>query len=253
MGDVFSLAEFAMKLSVLDGALDVVGGDVIAKSCAMLCEDAKGLIGVPRAEWPPLKAATIARKDGVNSPLLDTGEMRDSITWNADRDEGYVGSNDKVLIYQEFGTSRGIPPRPVSASRLRAKRMKCTSSLSAKLPPPLRGLAGFSQSSAILRILPRKRAKMFTRWCSRRTMPMTVDEFMARALSAIELMALGHAHVPDSVADQSLARVGGNLRRKWRDLLPAAVLPDEGLAEVVEEVLAACRTKLQIPIRDNIF
>jgi hypothetical protein len=39
--------------------------------------------------------------------------MRASITWNSDEHEGYVGSNDRVLIYQEFGTSRGIPPRPV--------------------------------------------------------------------------------------------------------------------------------------------
>jgi hypothetical protein len=71
----------------------------------------------------------------------------------------------------------------------------------------------------------------------------TVDEFMSRALSAIELMALGHAHVPDDVAEHSLSRIGGNLRRKWRGLLPAAVLPDEGLAEVVEDVLARVRTR----------
>jgi phage gpG-like protein len=74
---------------------------------------AKDLIGVPKPEWPPLKPETLARKDGVNTPLLETGEMRDSIAWNSDQHEGYVGSNSEILRYQEFGTSRGIPPRPV--------------------------------------------------------------------------------------------------------------------------------------------
>jgi hypothetical protein len=71
----------------------------------------------------------------------------------------------------------------------------------------------------------------------------TVEDFMSSALSTIELMALGHAHVPDDVAEQSLVRVGGNLRRKWRELLPASVLADDGLAEVVEDVLARVRTR----------
>jgi hypothetical protein len=66
----------------------------------------------------------------------------------------------------------------------------------------------------------------------------TIDKFMSRALSAIELMALGYAHLPDDVVAQSLARIGGELRRDWRGLLPVDVLPDEGLAEVVEDVLA---------------
>jgi hypothetical protein len=72
---------------------------------------------------------------------------------------------------------------------------------------------------------------------------MTVDEFMSRALSSIELMALGCAHVSDDVAEQSLARIGCNLRDEWRELLPVTVLPDDGLAEVVEDVLARVRTR----------
>jgi hypothetical protein len=72
---------------------------------------------------------------------------------------------------------------------------------------------------------------------------MTGDDFVSRALSAIELMALGYAHVPDDVANQSLARIGGNLLREWRGLLPVTLLPDEALAEVVEDVLARVRTR----------
>jgi hypothetical protein len=72
---------------------------------------------------------------------------------------------------------------------------------------------------------------------------ITSDEFMSRALSAIELMALSYAHLPDDVAEQSIVRIRDNLRREWRELLSVAVLPDDGLAEVVEDVLARVRTR----------
>ena len=109
---VFSLLEFAAGLEALGLGLEVTEAEVLAKSCLLLSTAAKDLIGVPKPEWPPLKPATLARKDGVNTPLLETGEMRDSIAWNSDAHEGYVGSNNKKLVYNEFGTSR-IPPRPV--------------------------------------------------------------------------------------------------------------------------------------------
>jgi phage gpG-like protein len=109
---VFTLAEFAANLAAADVALDVGSEIALAKSCAMLSGAAKDLIGVPHDEWPPLAPATLAHKDGVNTPLLETGEMRDSITWNSDEHEGYVGSNNKKLVWNELGTSH-IPPRPV--------------------------------------------------------------------------------------------------------------------------------------------
>lgn len=110
---VFSLLEFAAGLEALGLGLEATEAEVLAKSCQLLSTAAKDLIGVPKPEWPPLKPETLARKDGVNTPLLETGEMRDSIAWNSDAHEGYVGSNSEILRYQEFGTSRGIPPRPV--------------------------------------------------------------------------------------------------------------------------------------------
>jgi phage gpG-like protein len=73
----------------------------------------KGFNRRSEAEWPPLKPETLARKDDVNTPLLETGALRDSIAWNSDPHEGYVGSNSEIVRYQEFGMSRGIPPRPV--------------------------------------------------------------------------------------------------------------------------------------------
>jgi HK97 gp10 family phage protein len=109
---VFSLLEFAANLEAAGPALAAAEAEALAKSCQLLSTAAKDLIGVPKPEWPPLKPETLARKDGVNTPLLETGEMRDSIAWNSDQHEGYVGTDNMKMVWQEFGTSR-IPPRPV--------------------------------------------------------------------------------------------------------------------------------------------
>lgn len=63
--------------------------------------------------WAPLKPETIARKRNGDTPLLETGEMRDSITHELLPAEltVVVGSPDKTALFQELGTSR-IPPRP---------------------------------------------------------------------------------------------------------------------------------------------
>jgi hypothetical protein len=68
------------------------------------------LIGVPHSWWPPLAETTLERKDNVNTPLFETGELRDSIQHNSDQHEGYVGSNNPKAEWHEFGTTR-IPPR----------------------------------------------------------------------------------------------------------------------------------------------
>jgi phage gpG-like protein len=107
---VLSLAEFAAELVVADHNLKVAETEVITAACAMVAERAKDIIGVPQPGWPPLSPETLKHKDGINSPLLETGELRDSITWNSDDQEGYVGTNDPKGRWQEFGTSR-IPPR----------------------------------------------------------------------------------------------------------------------------------------------
>jgi hypothetical protein len=72
-----------------------------------------------------------------------------------------------------------------------------------------------------------------------------IDNFMSRALSAIEMMALGHVHVPDDVAEQPPARIGANLHRDGASCYRRRLLPDDGLAEVVEDVLSRVRTRRQ--------
>ncbi|QEL18714.1 phage virion morphogenesis protein [Limnoglobus roseus] len=45
-----------------------------------------------------------------HKPLLRTGEMRDSIERKVTGNEGHVGSNSDIMVYQELGTAH-IPPR----------------------------------------------------------------------------------------------------------------------------------------------
>jgi hypothetical protein len=80
----------------------------------MIQKKAKAAIGKDHEMWPPLAASTIYDKEhkgyAVPKPLLRTGEMRDSIQYTVEGNQGCVGSNDPKAVWQELGTSR-IPPR----------------------------------------------------------------------------------------------------------------------------------------------
>jgi phage gpG-like protein len=108
---IMNLAQAAARMAAAEADLEAARAPMLAAACQMVAEKSRSLIGVPNDHWQPLKPETIARKDGVNTPLLETGEMRSSIEWNADSNHGYVGSNSDVAVVQELGTSRGLPPR----------------------------------------------------------------------------------------------------------------------------------------------
>lgn len=71
---------------------------------------AKDAIGTYEYGWVPLQPATIAKHG--DTPLLDTGAMRDSGSYEMRGDHAVAGFTDEKIVYHEFGTSR-IPPRPV--------------------------------------------------------------------------------------------------------------------------------------------
>jgi len=58
-----------------------------------------------------LAESTIAHKATGDSPLLESGAMRDSIQHTVEGKSGFVGSNDDKALWAELGTSRGEPPR----------------------------------------------------------------------------------------------------------------------------------------------
>lgn len=70
----------------------------------------------PFPAWAPLAESTEREKRRLgyppDSPLLRTGEMRDSIQHQTSGLEAAIGSTDKKMVYHELGTSK-MPPRPV--------------------------------------------------------------------------------------------------------------------------------------------
>jgi hypothetical protein len=51
----------------------------VEKACRMVEKEAKTAIGTYRYDWPRLEPETVARKAKGDTPLLETGELRDSI------------------------------------------------------------------------------------------------------------------------------------------------------------------------------
>ena len=80
---------------------------------------AREVIGTYTYGWTPLAASTQADRvrQGypADEPLLRTGALADSIHHMVEDQgsvvQGLVWSGDLVALWQEMGTSRGIPPR----------------------------------------------------------------------------------------------------------------------------------------------
>jgi hypothetical protein len=85
--------------------------DALDTACRVIETEAKRVIGTYDYGWTPLQPETIERKATGDSPLLETGEMRDSIEHTVEGKSGHVGSDNDKAVWQELGTSRGIPPR----------------------------------------------------------------------------------------------------------------------------------------------
>lgn len=58
--------------------------------------------------WAPLSLVTIAmRRNGSNKPLVDTGELRASITSKITPTVAVVGTNKEYAAYQNFAVKKG--------------------------------------------------------------------------------------------------------------------------------------------------
>jgi phage gpG-like protein len=118
VSQVFSLLGFVAHLETIKRDMHTLGPMIIEKACAMVAAEARRVIGKGYDDWPALKPETMAERVRLgfkaNEPLLRTGQLRDSIEWNSQGNQGWVGSNDPVAVWQELGTSR-IPPRPFLA------------------------------------------------------------------------------------------------------------------------------------------
>lgn len=106
------LADFAKAMGLASAQLASEMQHGVVKSANLVKAHAKSVLGSYNFGWPALKEATIARKATGDSPLLETGEMRDSIETTIGHWEAWIGTNDPKAEWQTNGTSRGIPPRP---------------------------------------------------------------------------------------------------------------------------------------------
>jgi hypothetical protein len=110
-----SIPEFIAMIPAIERDIQASGPKIIEQACKIIQKRAKASIGQEHPGiWAPLAPSTLADKAkagySVPKPLLRTGELRGSIEYTVTGNEGCVGSNDPVAVYQEMGTSR-IPPR----------------------------------------------------------------------------------------------------------------------------------------------
>lgn len=107
----FSLLGFAAFTTALVAKIDHAKHEALEEGAKIIEKEAKRVIGTYDYGWPRLAASTLENKS-ADTPLLETGEMRDSIAHNVDHDgkEAHVGSDNDKAVWQELGTVK-IPPR----------------------------------------------------------------------------------------------------------------------------------------------
>lgn len=125
---------FATFLTEMTVGIDGVQRTVLERAAQIVEDEAKRVLGTYDYGWPPLAPSTVARKAAGDSPLLETGELRDSIAHNIDHPSpaalggrwmgvgvhpmsAFVGSDNDKAVWHEFGTSR-VPPRPFLSQAL---------------------------------------------------------------------------------------------------------------------------------------
>jgi HK97 gp10 family phage protein len=116
----FTLTGFATFLATLEAEVKHANHSALEKAAVIVETEAKRVLGTYDYGWTPLAASTIASKATGDSPLLETGEMRDSIEHTVTHDEAQIGSNNDKALWQELGTSK-IPPRPFLQGALQHK------------------------------------------------------------------------------------------------------------------------------------
>jgi hypothetical protein len=122
MKEFASFADMALHLVELAAVEELALHQGLKKCVVAIEKTAKAEIGTYQPEagsfnaWPELSDST--KKDRVqkgfteNDPLERTHALEESISHEISGNDGAVGSDSDVMVYQEIGTPT-IPPRPV--------------------------------------------------------------------------------------------------------------------------------------------
>jgi hypothetical protein len=78
-GGLFSILEAVAKLRQFEVNMGLASEAILIEIAVLIREEAKSRIGEYQAGWPPHAASTVARK-GSDRPLLDTGDLKASIS-----------------------------------------------------------------------------------------------------------------------------------------------------------------------------
>lgn len=105
-----TLLGMAAKLVAVAIETEVAIQLVVEEAADLVQSEAKEALGTYKYGWPPLQQETIERKATGDSPLLETGELRDSIQQTVGHHIAWVGSDSDKAVWHEFGTSH-VPPR----------------------------------------------------------------------------------------------------------------------------------------------
>ena len=134
---MFSPGSFAAMLRGMIPMLEVAEHHGLEKAAQHMEDLSKAAIGSNLYDWPPLAASTIARK-GADTPLLQTGGLRDSIHHSVTSSRtAEVGSDDPKADWAENGTTKA-PPRSFLAAPAAAHRDE----LIAMMAGPVLGVLG---------------------------------------------------------------------------------------------------------------
>jgi phage gpG-like protein len=105
----FSILGFVAFAGTLAAGMEHANHVALERAARIVEKEAKAVIGTYRYGWPPLAESTLKKKS-ADTPLLETGKLRDSIQHSADHERARVGSNEDTAVWQELGT-KSIPPR----------------------------------------------------------------------------------------------------------------------------------------------
>jgi HK97 gp10 family phage protein len=115
-----SLTEMADYFTALSFTTDEVSKRAMTKAAKLVRDEAKRVLGTYDYGWTPLAQATVDHKRRGDTPLLETGDLRNSIKYSVSEHEFTVGSNSPKALWHELGTSR-VPPRSFIGGAAQAK------------------------------------------------------------------------------------------------------------------------------------
>jgi HK97 gp10 family phage protein len=119
--EVMNLLQFASAMGVAQAEIQHGREKAVEDACKLIEQTAKDAMGTYTFGWPPLAASTVERKATGDSPLLETGELQNSIEHRVEhsgnRSDGFIGTDDDKAEWMEVGTSK-IPPRPFMGGAL---------------------------------------------------------------------------------------------------------------------------------------